>query len=596
MTKTNGTLLFKCLAAFCVLHSVGASSTRQLSTATSSAQPPTISCVPSPCLRRPPVSPRTSPEEPRPQPSPLTAHRSPLTFHHRPHPHRVAAAAANPAAGFAGPQAANQADAAAKAVGADAAANDDSDEEDEELDEGSMARALLLKNITAETKDAGFTFIEKTESAAASEYLDNKELFDEQGLDILARTNRTLRRLSGLIDSYPVASSPLTRALRAETHAACLRAIQSHLVDNFKPHTSHVVTLADPAYHNNLGDNFLNYGELVLLARLGATHGECGLAQSQNLNPSCMRYSFPRNSTIMFQAGGNWGDLYRSIQRARLRSLDQIAGMSRNVNVVSMPQSLAYMSIKHKQIEAQDAARIQRMVSNGLNLTLTWRETEGFEKAQKLYPGATNVLSPDIAFMIGQVRDTRAYTKRTMHERDILFLIRKDSESAVGGQRAVLQQLLQLLGPAVTQCQNTPHTAGCDDVDRVRWSMHDWVDVRLFYNQTHVHEPPPMIQVPSRGKFNYNACVKSAVAMFATAKVVVSDRMHGGILAFLMNKPHVVIDQVTHKATRTRAVAFNASASCRRKDVLLYEHAANVTDAVDKAKAFLAITKQLDLF
>eukprot|EP00964_Phaeocystis_antarctica_P043268 scaffold24819_cov77-Phaeocystis_antarctica.AAC.1 len=53
------------------------------------------------------------------------------------------------------------------------------------------------------------------------------------------------------------------------------------------------------------------------------------------------------------------------------------------------------------------------MVSNGLNLTLTWRETEGFEKAQKLYPGATNVLSPDIAFMIGQVRDTRAYTKRT---------------------------------------------------------------------------------------------------------------------------------------------------------------------------------------
>eukprot|EP00964_Phaeocystis_antarctica_P043269 scaffold24820_cov56-Phaeocystis_antarctica.AAC.1 len=70
------------------------------------------------------------------------------------------------------------------------------------------------------------------------------------------------------------------------------------------------------------------------------------------------------------------------------------------------------------------------MVSNGINLTLTWRETEGFEKAQKLYPGATNVLSPDIAFMIGQVRDTRAYTKRTMHERDILFLIRKDSESA----------------------------------------------------------------------------------------------------------------------------------------------------------------------
>ena len=54
LSKTNGTpLLFKFLAAVCVLDSVGASSTPKRSTATSSAQPPTISGVPSPCLRRP---------------------------------------------------------------------------------------------------------------------------------------------------------------------------------------------------------------------------------------------------------------------------------------------------------------------------------------------------------------------------------------------------------------------------------------------------------------------------------------------------------------------------------------------------------------
>ena len=118
--------------------------------------------------------------------------------------------------------------------------------------------------------------------------------------------------------------------------------------------------------------------------------------------------------------------------------------------------------------------------------------------------------------------------------------------------------------------------------------MHDWDDVHLFYNKTSA-TTKPMVQVPSRGKFNYNA----RVAMFATAKVVVTDRMHGGILAFLMNKPHVAIDQVTRKATRTRAVGFHASASCRRKDVLLYNNAANVTDAVNKAKAFLTVARHL---
>ena len=72
LSKTNGTpLLFKCLAAVCVLHSVGASSTRPLSTATSSAQPPATSGVPSPCLRRPRFASHVT-REAHPQPSPLT--------------------------------------------------------------------------------------------------------------------------------------------------------------------------------------------------------------------------------------------------------------------------------------------------------------------------------------------------------------------------------------------------------------------------------------------------------------------------------------------------------------------------------------------
>ena len=85
LSKSNGTpLLFKFLAAVCMLHSVGASSTRQLSTATSSAQPPATSGVPSPNAFAGPVRPARQPRSltlnlhPSPSPSPLTE----LTTHH----------------------------------------------------------------------------------------------------------------------------------------------------------------------------------------------------------------------------------------------------------------------------------------------------------------------------------------------------------------------------------------------------------------------------------------------------------------------------------------------------------------------------------
>ena len=70
--------------------------------------------------------------------------------------------------------------------------------------------------------------------------------------------------------------------------------------------------------------------------------------------------------------------------------------------------------------------------------------------------------------------------------------------------------------------------------------------------------------------------------MFASGKVVVTDRLHGSILAFLMNKPHVYIDQIYQKIRHTRDVAFNHSEACQRKDLLKYDQAENLQDAVDK--------------
>ena len=75
---------------------------------------------------------------------------------------------------------------------------------------------------------------------------------------------------------------------------------------------SPALLLVDPAYHGNVGDNLIAYGELVLMERLGFTnHTECHILQSQGLSQSCDNFShFDNGGLAWWQGGGNWGDLY----------------------------------------------------------------------------------------------------------------------------------------------------------------------------------------------------------------------------------------------------------------------------------------------
>ena len=70
--------------------------------------------------------------------------------------------------------------------------------------------------------------------------------------------------------------------------------------------------LVDPAYHGNIGDNLIAYGELVLMERLGFTnHTECNVKQSQRRSRSCNNFSHIDNGGLAWwHGGGNWGDIY----------------------------------------------------------------------------------------------------------------------------------------------------------------------------------------------------------------------------------------------------------------------------------------------
>ena len=79
--------------------------------------------------------------------------------------------------------------------------------------------------------------------------------------------------------------------------------------------------------------------------------------------------------------------------------------------------------------------------------------------------------------------------------------------------------------------------------------------------------------------------------MFAAGRVLITDRLHASILAFLLHKPHVYLNQFYGKISATREVAFSASEKCRNRIDMKYDSAVNLEEAVIKAVQLLKDTE-----
>lgn len=350
----------------------------------------------------------------------------------------------------------------------------------------------------------------------------------------------------------------------------CLKSIQKRILQTFSDKFTDKSLIKHPAYHENVGDNMLNYGEFVLMDYFSRNNTECGVFQSMRKNVYCGRFGgFKDNSLAMWQAGGNWGDLW-GINMHRIRSF--LPMLQKNITIFGMPQSLHYNNNDLKQKEADELKKIIEQtigtVQSKHQIVLTWRQENSYNEALHLYPFVDNRLVPDIAFMIGPIKNTNYWTIPSTNEVDLLFLLRIDKESRIRSNRQndAIQKIIDNI-------QSTK--------DNITFRIVDWHDRKEFY------EPrvaaTPMQQLYYKGMFDYNSRFASAVSLLSSGKVVITDRLHGSIFAFLSLKPHVFIDQMYDKIQRTRAVAFNSSKECQDEQALMYTQALDMKDAVEKA-------------
>lgn len=184
--------------------------------------------------------------------------------------------------------------------------------------------------------------------------------------------------------------------------------LRQEIARNVKPLLTERVVIADAPYYSNIGDSliwrgttdFIRENGFKLLGNYGAGY-----------------FPFPtldKDVTILLMGGGNFGDLWRSLQDIRL---EIIARYPEN-RIVMLPQSICYET---KGLIDKDADLMARHT----DLHLFARDKSGYNILSEHFSRNHVYLAPDMAFFI----DPRLLARHRHREKGkTLFLLRSDKE------------------------------------------------------------------------------------------------------------------------------------------------------------------------
>jgi pyruvyl transferase EpsO len=274
------------------------------------------------------------------------------------------------------------------------------------------------------------------------------------------------------------------------------------------PHGARVALL-DLPNHPNSGDNAIWLGELALLRRRHAhlayvceTHGYDARAVRRAVGP---------NGVVLLHGGGNFGDEWPGYQALREQAVGELADLA----IVQLPQSAQF---------GDDVARARAAAALGDHprLTLLCRDLPSCETARALAPRATVELCPDAAFALRPVQRRGTppglplWLARTDRERRAARLAPPSGYGVVTdwGEADLSEDALRALSRDAGQ----------------RATKRSWLAPAAV----------PALAALHRGLTTRR--VREALALLASAPVVVTDRLHAHILCLLLGVPHVVVD------------------------------------------------------
>lgn len=277
------------------------------------------------------------------------------------------------------------------------------------------------------------------------------------------------------------------------------------------------VALVNFPNHNNPGDSAIWLGAVASLRRLNVdVRYRCAWC---TYSPEAMRRSHP-DGPILINGGGNFGDLYKGQQGLRERLLKQAKGRP----LVQLPQSIHF----RKQANLQ---RVQRLISDHGDVTLMLREKSSEQFAREHFD-ARVVLAPDAALgMAPLARPTGDPLA------DVLWLHRLPTDPEYVDHGTVDTPLsvreLEWLEADPNEAAWSRRTAAARWVNErllararrdPRWARHAWRPLGATF--------APL----------GDGYIDRGLGLLTQGRVLVTDKLHGHLLALLAGIPHVALD------------------------------------------------------
>lgn len=257
--------------------------------------------------------------------------------------------------------------------------------------------------------------------------------------------------------------------------------------------------LMTPTY-GNLGDQAIDIATMKFFADEFSEFKIIRVAlEDTYANMKAIENVIGREDLVFLQGGGNFGNLYLEVERARRFIVKKL---EKN-KIISMPSTVTYSENRKGRRELKKS---QKIYNNHKSLILIAREKYSYEFQLKNFSCCKSILNPDMVFYLWNGLDD---AKRN----GLLLCIRADQESSITKNRSIL----------ISQIYK------------------NFEDVMITDTQL------------SRGIDEKVKCaeVQSALRFFAAKKVVITDRLHGLIFSIITNTPCIVLPSLDKKIPGT---------------------------------------------
>ena len=247
--------------------------------------------------------------------------------------------------------------------------------------------------------------------------------------------------------------------------------------------------------HSNIGDSAITLAEMSFIKEIGFHPVEISCEDFKYYKRVIKFVS--RNKLVLLQGGGNMGDLWPNEEKLRQDIIETL----NESKIIVMPQTF-FISNK------EDASFVQTMIDtyNREEITIFAREPFSYNNMKEFFPKSNVFLCPDIVISL----KNKLVLKSSSKQVDILLVLRDDLEKTTSFSKESIIQLLKENGFSNFMITDMHHTSSINSSQR-------------------------------------SSIINDKFNEFLSAKIVITDRLHGMIFAYLTNTPCIVLSNNNYK-------------------------------------------------